>query len=291
MHGGCEGQGGKTSHYNHEFASASDETVAWLKEEWKEKISMLCETYPEKVSTVMEAVYNYFKCSRGNYMPSHGASHAINTAVNLHKLIEQTDDLSYPYHKEELIAAALLHDLVRPYEVHENNGIVPNGDKACKAAYEIAEKIFPKESARRIEMVVRYHDDPSSPEIEGDVKEMVSLLRVADILDVDEQRVLAAVGEYRKVNGYYLPREVIRDKLKRKAEFDIATVRKACRDPDLVGMVERHYVLLLNQIEALLEEEEQEVRKEIERATKLAELYEEACLEAMREVVEGKRLS
>ncbi len=285
MHAGYEEQDGKTSHHDYGFANDLYGEVTRLKEEWKEKISMLCNTYPEKVPAVMGAIYDYFKCSRGNYMPSHGASHAIDTAINLHKLIRQVGVIR-PYCREELIAAALLHDLVRPYEVHENNGIVPNGSEACKAAYEIAEKIFPEESARLIEKVVRYHDDPSSPEIEGDVREMTSILRVADILDVDKQRVLAAVGEYRKVNGYYLSREVIKDKLKRKAEFDVGTIRKACMDADLVRLVERQYSLLLNWIEILLEKEEQQVRKEIERATKLAELYEETCLEAIREVIE-----
>ncbi len=288
MHAVYWEQDGKTSHHGCGFANGLHGEVTRLKEEWGEKIKTLCNAYPEKIPAVMEAIYEYFECSRGNYMPSHGASHAINTAINLHKLIRR-DGFVCPYCGEELIAAALLHDLVRPYEVHENNGIVPNGGEACRAAYEIAENIFPVESAGLIEKVVRYHDDPSSPEMEGDVREMTSILRVADVLDVDEQRVLAAVGEYRKVNGYYLSREVIRDKLKRKAEFDVGAIRKACMDADLVRLVERHYSLLLNRIEVLLEKEEQHLRKEIERATKLAELYEETCLGAMREIIEELR--
>ncbi len=219
---------------------------------------------------------------------SHGLSHGVNTAYNLIELDEKYD-LNISNNGYDIIAAAILHDINRPYEVHENNGIVPNGELSAEEAYLLLSSIYGEEKAKNVAEVIKYHDDPSLASHDGGLMEATTILRAADVLDADITRVLACAYEYSQLKGTMLsPREIAR-RWKRKVDYDLDALRDL--DERIMKEVEEHYRHTTNQLEQIIALEGLEDLRNgeglspLEIALKDSALVERAKEEACREVV------
>jgi hypothetical protein len=201
-----------------QFADENN-VYGFMRENAAKKIGSIEKIMPN-ITTYLEPLVEYWEKSKPPL--GHGYGHALNTAYHALEIIERSKlphASGYVPAIEVLLLAGFYHDILRPVEVHENNGIVPNGVKSAELTSSLLEGLCRQEELYIISKLIKYHDDPTVL-TNDDLIFGVMCLRLADMQDVYPARVLACVHDFNSKNRHKLKDDVILNKWKKKHALD-----------------------------------------------------------------------
>ena len=255
-----------------------DELYIKLKKEATQKMERICKTFPD-IKLYLVPLLEHWD---SNAPPlGHGYMHALNTAYNVLNVLEEMDGKSHEdisRYAELLILAGFYHDVYRPIEVHENNGIVPNGYDSAEMTSSMLHELLPPHELDVLYRIIKHHDDPLRTREES-LALNTMILRLADMQDVYPTRVLACVHEFNRIKDEKLSGDVILKKWLIKQDFDCKTMKEMYR----FGLPAENTERVYEDVKQFLEEAigSGELDLWIEESARIEKMQEEAARDVL----------
>ncbi len=188
------------------------------KEMLMKRINRLSPT--EEVEQALEILTEYWE--KETPPLGHGYLHALNTLFNLNDILEGYTHL-VNVDSNLLYISALYHDVNRPAELHDGNGIVPNGELSAQTAQHLLDDCLSNQDLHLIVNIIKSHDMPTK--VYDGLQLETMMLRLADINDIYPERVVACAYDYNERNGNTLTNELITLQWRKKYDADMNEVQ------------------------------------------------------------------